>query len=316
MRNILPGTRSIPSLAVTLFALGMVSCQGPQPTQPSPTTARSDGVAVAPEEAAQRQPGATSPLPLHETARSLAGLFGIASHVVTGKLRLDREHESGDMDLILGEVRVEVGGDGLAIPKAEAARVRLLVGRSVTAGYNVRHWSMGDSRVLMGDGSRLCLASEEEMAPLVTIRLRLEQTDRWFPDALVMETGAWEHFLAGLPTAEGATITEQVRQLLNADQRALAGDIISWFSRTHEVEFDRLPDLRYFQPGRMPPVWVFQDRRLLATVVLEAALGLQPRTLIREQLRGLDGCRRLWILFKLLDASTRPWPQFLVAPSK
>ena len=305
MRDILPGTRSIPGLAVTVFALGMVSCHGPQTTRPSPTTARSDDVAVAPEASAQPQPGATSPQPLHATARSLAGLFGIASQVVTGELRLDREHESGDMDLFIGDARVAVGGDGLAVPKADAARVRLLVGRNVTAGFNVRHWSMGDSRVLMGDGSRLCLASEEEMAPLVTIRQRLEQTEMWFPDTLVMETGVWEHFLAELPTAEGATITEQVRQLLDADQRTLAGDIISWFSRTHDAKFEPLPKLRYCQPG-LVGAWEFEDRRVFATVVLEVALGLRSRTLIREQWRGLDECRRLWMLFKMLDASTRP----------
>lgn len=305
MRNVIPGTRTTPSLAVIAFVLGlgMVSCHGPKPARPSPTTARSDGVAVAPEAPAQRPPAATSSLPLQATARSLAGLFGIASQVVTGELRLDREHESGEMDLLIGETRVAVGGDGIKVPQAETARIRLLVGRNVTAGFNVRHWSMGDSRVLMGDGSRLCLASEEEMAPLVTIRQRLEQTDMWFPDTLVMETGVWERFLADLPTAEGAMVTEQVYRLLDADQRALAGDIISWFSRTHDAKFEPLPHLRYFLPGRAPPVWVFDDRRLLATVVLEAALGLQPRTLIREQWRGLGGCRRLWMLFKILDGT-------------
>lgn len=307
----LHGKCPILSQVVTVFALGMVSCHGPQPTRPSPTTARSDCVAVAPGAPAQRQPGAASPLQLHATARSLAGLFGIAGQVVTGELHLDREHGFGEMDLRIGETSVAVGGDGIEVPQAEAARVRLLVGRNVTAGFNIRHckhWSIGDFRVLMGGGSRLCLASEEEMAPLVSIRQRLEQTDEWFPGALVMETGVWERFLANLPTAEGAMVTEQVRRLLDADRRALAGDIISWFSRTHDAKIEPLPNLRYLRSELMPSFCVFNDRRLLAMVVLEAALGLPTRTLLREQWLGLDGCRRLWMLFKILDATTRPWP--------
>lgn len=305
MRNIFTATRSIPSLAMTVFALGMVSCHGPQPTRPSPANARNDCVAVAPGTSTQRQPGATSPLPLSATAHSLAGLFSIASQVVTGELRLYSDHESGHMSLYIGETGVVIGGDGLVVPKTEAARVRLLVGRKVTAGFNVRHWSRGDARVLMGDGLRLCLASEEEMAPLVTIRQRLEQTDMWLPDPHVIETGVWEHFLAGLPTTKGAMINEQIRQLLDADRRALAGDIISWFSRKHNAKLEPLPDLRYVQPGVVPG-GVFKDRRVLATVVLEAALGLLPRTLIREGWIGLDGCRRLWMLFTILDATTPP----------
>ncbi len=239
---------------------------------------------------------------LKATARSLAALFGIAGEVVTGPLHLEQVHESGDMRLRIGDTWVDVGGDGLAVPTAEVERVRRLAGQSVTAGFNVRRWSTGDSRILMGDASHLCLAEEEEMAPLVAIRQRLEKTELWFPDALVMETGAWQRFLAELPTEEGAWITEQVNQLLHADRRALAGDILSWFTRTHDVSFKALPSLRFDEPGRVP-AWMFGSVTTLATVVLEAALGLKSRTLIREDWKGLDGCRRLWLLVKLLDAT-------------
>lgn len=298
------GPHFVLNLAITMVVLLLPSCHGSRPAQQSATLVRTNSVAVDLASPASPRPKAEISSPLRDTARSLAPLFGIAGQILTGRLRLDSENES-DMVLLIGAVRVTLGGDGLATPKSEADRIRLLIGQNVTAGVNLRHWSTGDSRVVMGDALHACLASEEEMAPLQTIRQQLEQVDLWFADTLVMETGAWQHFLAALPTDEGAPITGQVAKLLGMDRRALAGDIISWYSRTYELQLKPLPRLRYRQTELMP-IWTFEDPRILATVVLEAALGLRPRTLIREQWRGKDGCRRLWLLFKLLDVIRTP----------
>jgi len=280
---------------VALFACLAWACSSQPPARAAPPTVAANS--------GEQERTTSGTLPISDTARSLAPLFGIASLVVTGGLSVEQVYESGqEMRVRIGNTRLYIGIDGIQVPKAEAERVLGLVGKTVTAAFNVRTSIGNRSRsVVIGDASRLCLASEQDMRPLVGTRARLERDDLWFPDTLVRETGVWERFLRNLPTEVGADITKQMNELLLTDRLVLAYDILSWFSRTNCVELAPLPNLQFLEEDLLPNTdWT--DARQLAWWVTAVAVGLRPRTLIRQKWQGAEGCRRLWMLLKLLEA--------------
>ena len=250
-------------------------------------------------------PGVSTPEPqMSLTEVELAGLFALADNLVSGTLFIDEPDAGFDPGRVnTWIVRIDnnyamVGGNGVAVPEDCFRLVASLSGQVVVAGLVE---ASGGWKSIIGDGHRLCIAREDQVKNLLSVRARLEADPLWHPDALVREVGDWEQFLSALPTQEGSWIDDEVREVRGANHTR-AGDILGWYARTVGQKLEQLPSLRLHDANGS---WEFDDPRLLAQFVMEGALGLRSGSIVRRNWRGEECCRRLWMLCKLVAIAGR-----------
>ena len=219
------------------FALALLTacCASPQLL---PHDAPSPSIAPTAQPASQDSAGRGSSrldAPLSLDDRSFLAALALADELLTGTLHIPDPKSTVPFGITIGSSYAYIGVDGLSVAPDEIARTRSLVGMPVVAGIARGRWP-----AVIGSSSRICIALEHEVRPIIALRDALTSNPRWRPDALVRETGAFEALLAQLPTEEGAWVDSQVGPLLTINH-TLAGDIAAWYARTIADDLRKRP---------------------------------------------------------------------------
>ena len=120
--------------------------------------------------------GVSTPEPqMSLTEVELAGLFALADNLVSGTLFIDEPDAGFDPGRVnTWSVRIDdnyalVGGIGMAVPEDCFRLVASLKGQVVVAGLveASRGW-----KSIIGDGHRLCIAREDQVKNLLSVRAR------------------------------------------------------------------------------------------------------------------------------------------------